>query len=180
MLVGSLTNSNAIEIVKKKNFLPEDYIISRIDRLIKNGLVEPDKKTLTDVGRTSLRVVLAGGVFDIIHLGHLYTLYEARKYGNFIVVAVARDDMIEKKGRKPVHSQEYRAKIVEALKPVDAVVLGSENPDDIIKFVKPDVIVYGYDQHEFAQPQGVKIIKLTQFLEPERLKTNKIIKELGL
>ena len=78
MLVGSLTNSNAIEIVKKKNFLPEDYIISRIDRLIKNGLVEPDKKTLTDVGRTSLRVVLAGGVFDIIHPGHIYTLDSAK------------------------------------------------------------------------------------------------------
>ena len=130
--------------------------------------------------RAKVKVVLTGGVFDLIHLGHLYTLYEARKYGNFIVVAVARDDMIEKKGRKPVHSQEYRAKIVEALKPVDAVVLGSENPDDIIKFVKPDVIVYGYDQHEFARPQSVKIVKLTQHLEPERLKTNKIIKELGL
>jgi cytidyltransferase-like protein len=136
--------------------------------------------SLSPQERAKIRVVLTGGVFDILHLGHLYTLTEAKKYGDFLVVVVARDEHISKKGRKPIHSQEYRAKMVEALKPVDGVVIGQDDPMKIVELIKPDVIVYGYDQEEFLKPEGVKIIKLKKPLEPEKLKTNKIIKELGL
>jgi len=148
MLVGSLTNSNAIEIVKKKNFLPEDYIISRIERLIKNGLVEPDKKTLTDVGRTSLRVVLAGGVFDIIHPGHIYTLNSAKSLGDVLIVVVATDKTVQKmKKRIPLHNQEQRKKLVNSLSMVDLCLIGYEG--DIFKtveMVRPEIIALGYDQ----------------------------------
>ena len=148
MLVGSLTNSNAIEIVKKKNFLPEDYIISRIERLIKNGLVEPDKKTLTDVGRASLRVVLAGGVFDIIHPGHIYTLNSAKSLGDVLIVVVATDNTVQKmKKRIPLHNQEQRKKLVNSLSMVDLCLIGYEG--DIFKtveMVRPEIIALGYDQ----------------------------------
>ena len=148
MLVGSLTNRNAIEIVKKKNFLPEDYIISRIDRLIKNGLVEADKKTLTDLGRTSLRVVLAGGVFDIIHPGHIYTLNSAKSLGDVLIVVVATDKTAEKmKKRTPLHNQEQRKKLVNSLSMVDLCLIGYEG--DIFKtveIVRPEIIALGYDQ----------------------------------
>lgn len=148
MLVGSFTNSNAIEIVKKKNFLPEDYIISRIDRLIKNGLVEADKKTLTDLGRTSLRVVLAGGVFDIIHPGHIYTLNSAKSLGDVLIVVVATDKTAEKmKKRTPLHNQEQRKKLVNSLSMVDLCLIGYEG--DIFKtveMVRPEIIALGYDQ----------------------------------
>ncbi len=130
--------------------------------------------------RAKIKVVLTGGVFDILHLGHLYTLTEAKKYGDFLVVVIASDRHIAKKGRKPIHSQEYRAKMVEALKPVDATVLGEDDPMKIVEMVKPDVIVYGYDQQEFIKPHGVKIVKLKEHIEPEKFKTNKIIKELEL
>lgn len=148
MLVGSFTNRNAIEIVKKKNFLPEDYIISRIDRLIKNGLVEADKKTLTDLGRTSLRVVLAGGVFDIIHPGHIYTLNSAKSLGDVLIVVVATDKTAEKmKKRTPLHNQEQRKKLVNSLSMVDLCLIGYEG--DIFKtveMVRPEIIALGYDQ----------------------------------
>jgi glycerol-3-phosphate cytidylyltransferase/FAD synthetase len=148
MLVGSFTNTNAIEIVKKKNFLPEDYIISRIDRLIKNGLVESDKKTLTDLGRTSLRVVLAGGVFDIIHPGHIYTLNSAKSLGDVLIVVVATDKTAEKmKKRTPLHNQEQRKKLVNSLSMVDLCLIGHEG--DIFKtveIVRPEIIALGYDQ----------------------------------
>ena len=148
MLVGSFTNSNAIEIVKKKNFLPEDYIISRIERLIKNGLVESDKKTLTDVGRTSLRVVLAGGVFDIIHPGHIYTLNWAKSLGDVLIVVVATDNTVQKmKKRIPLHNQEQRKKLVNSLSMVDLCLIGYEG--DIFKtveMVRPEIIALGYDQ----------------------------------
>jgi FAD synthetase len=113
-------------------------------------------------------------------MGHILTLTEAKKHGDVLVVVLARDDMISRKGRKLIHSQDYRAKMVEALKPVDIVVLGSDNPEDLVKRIKPDVIIYGYDQQEFLKPEGVEIVKLKQHIEPEKFKTNKIIKELGL
>lgn len=130
--------------------------------------------------RAKIKVVMTGGVFDILHLGHLYTLTEAKKHGDFLIVVVASDKHIAKKGRKPIHSQEYRARMVEALKPVDAVVLGEDDPKKLVELIKPDVIVYGYDQQEFLKPAGVKVVKLNMYVEPQKLKTNKIIKELGL
>jgi FAD synthetase len=136
--------------------------------------------SLTPEQRKDLRVVMTGGVFDILHMGHILTLTEAKKHGDVLVVVLARDDMISRKGRKLIHSQDYRAKMVEALKPVDIVVLGSDNPEDLVKRIKPDVIIYGYDQQEFLKPEGVEIVKLKQHIEPEKFKTNKIIKELGL
>ena len=130
--------------------------------------------------KTKKRIVMTGGVFDILHMGHLFTLSEARKYGNFLVVVVAGDSHISKKGRQPIHSQEYRAKMVEALKPVDRVVLGGDSPEKLVRKIKPDVIVYGYDQKPFLKPMGVKIIRLKKHIEPEKFKTSKIIKSLGL
>ncbi|MFA6531212.1 MAG: adenylyltransferase/cytidyltransferase family protein [Candidatus Micrarchaeia archaeon] len=145
-----------------------------------------EKKSLEQVlalpqsERSKIKVVMTGGVFDILHLGHVHMLNEAKKYGTFLVVVVAKDEHISKKGRKLIHSQEYRAKMVETLKPVDAVILGEDDPKKLIERVKPDVIVYGYDQAEFLKPDGIKIVKLTEHLEPEKLKTNRILKELGL
>ncbi len=136
--------------------------------------------SLPPAERSKIKVVMTGGVFDILHLGHVHMLNEAKKYGTFLVVVVAKDEHIAKKGRKLIHSQEYRAKMVEALKPVDAVLLGEDDPKKLMEKVKPDVIVYGYDQAEFLKPEGVKIVKLTEHLEPEKLKTSRILKELGL
>jgi len=148
LFVSYLTNKNAIEIVKKKNFLSDEYIISRIDNLVKNGLVEQDKKLLTELGRTSLRVVLAGGVFDIIHPGHIYTLNSAKSLGDTLVVVVATDKTAEKmKKRTPLHNQDQRKNLVESLSMVDLCLIGDD--EDIfqtVKKVKPEIIALGYDQ----------------------------------
>ncbi len=148
LFAGALTKTNAIEIIKKKNFLSEDYIISRIENLVKKGLVEQDKKSLTEFGRTSIRVVLAGGVFDIIHPGHIYTLNSAKSLGDTLVVVVATDKTATKmKKRTPLHNQEYRKNLVDALSVVDLCIIGEEG--DIFKTVekvKPEIIALGYDQ----------------------------------
>ncbi len=130
--------------------------------------------------RRKIKVVLTGGVFDIIHIGHVYTLNEAKKRGDVLVVAVANDSHITKKNRKPIHTQEYRAAIVEFLKPVDVALLGRAKPKDLLEFVGPDVIVYGYDQEPFMKPVGVEIVKLPRQADIERFKTSKIIEELGV
>jgi cytidyltransferase-like protein len=135
---------------------------------------------LSNAARDTLRVVLTGGVFDIIHIGHVVTLTEAKAHGDLLVVAVAMDEHIKKKGRVPVHPQEYRRMLVDALKPVDVAISGFENPKEMLDFVQPDVIVYGYDQKDFLRPRGVEIVKLDKKIDDKRFKTGKIIELLGL
>ncbi len=146
------------------------------------GLLElrESRYCLKTENRKQLRVIMTGGAFDIIHMGHLYTLTEAKKKGDLLVVVVATDQVIKNKKGKLVHSQQYRAKMVEFLKPVDLALLGIEKPEKTMERVKPDVIVYGYDQTAFLQPDGVEIVQLKEHMEPEKFKTSRIIRELGL
>ena len=96
----------------------------------------------------SKKIVLAGGVFDIIHPGHIHTLNAAKALGGTLVVAIATDKTAQKmKKRPPLHNQELRRELVSCLSMVDKAVIGHE--DDIfetVKEIKPDIIVLGYDQ----------------------------------
>ncbi len=131
--------------------------------------------------RKRIKVVLTGGVFDILHAGHVFTLNEAKKMGDVLVVAVARDEQLRRmKTREPVHSEEYRKMMVEYLKPVDIALAGFRDPRRMLELVKPDVIVYGYDQVIFLKPKGVETVKLKKHLEEGKFKTHRIIKNLGI
>ena len=94
------------------------------------------------------KIVLAGGVFDIIHPGHIHTLNAAKALGGVLVVAIATDKTAKKmKKRSPLHDQELRRELVSCLSMVDKAIVGHE--DDIfqtVKEVKPNIIVLGYDQ----------------------------------
>ena len=94
------------------------------------------------------KIVLAGGVFDIIHPGHIHTLNAAKALGDVLVVAIATDKTAQKmKKRTPLHNQELRCELVSCLSMVDKAVIGHE--DDIfktVKEIKPNIIVLGYDQ----------------------------------
>jgi len=94
------------------------------------------------------KIVLAGGVFDIIHPGHIHTLNAAKALGGVLVVAIATDKTAKKmKKRSPLHNQELRRELVSCLSMVDKAIVGHE--DDIfqtVKEIKPDIIVLGYDQ----------------------------------
>ena len=144
--------------------LSENIINSKIDELIKNQLVNEDRSTLTQKGRNSLHVVLAGGVFDIIHPGHISTLNAAKALGDVLVVVVATDNTaVKMKKKKPLHSQEQRKELVNSLTMVDLCVIGQE--DDMFKtvnHVKPQTIALGYDQvhQEKFIIEGCKRIEL--------------------
>jgi cytidyltransferase-like protein len=94
------------------------------------------------------KIILAGGVFDIIHPGHIHTLNAAKALGGILVVAIATDKTAKKmKKRPPLHDQELRCELVSCLSMVDKAVVGHE--DDIfqtVKEIKPNIIVLGYDQ----------------------------------
>lgn len=145
--VASLSGEDPVEIIRKKLSISPDYIASRLDLLVKNGLIEKDR-TLTELGRGAIRVVLAGGVFDIIHPGHIHTLRGAKALGNVLVVVVATDATAQKmKKRIPLHNMELRRDLVGSLSMVDYAVVGREG--DIFKTVeriKPNIVALGYDQ----------------------------------
>ncbi len=96
--------------------------------------------------------VLAAGKFDLLHLGHLAYLEQARKLAGEngeLIVVVALDKTIERsRGVPPVFPQEQRRKIVESLKIVDRAVLGFDTDDhtEIVAHLRPDIIALGYDQ----------------------------------
>ena len=114
--------------------------------------------------RGSLRVVLAGGVFDIIHPGHIHTLKAAKALGDILVVAIATDKTAQKmKKRIPLHNQELRRELVDCLSMVDVAIIGHENDIfETVKLVKPEIIALGYDQihQEKFMSDGCKRINL--------------------
>ncbi len=97
---------------------------------------------------SSKKIVLAGGVFDIIHPGHIHTLTAAKALGDVLVVAIATDKTAQKmKKMSPLHDQELRCELVRSLSMVDEAIVGHE--EDIfetVKEIKPDIIALGYDQ----------------------------------
>lgn len=175
------------EIVKKlfvlqleQGGIPEDifhFLPEREQRLLRE---RAGRFFLKEDARKVLRVVLTGGAFDVLHIGHLFTLSEAKRHGDVLVVAVAKDEHIKKKGREPVHSQEYRKMMVGAMRMVDAAISGFDEPKKMLKLVDPQVIVYGYDQREFLKPRGVEIIKLERRIDDSKFKSGKILESLGL
>ena len=162
--VSQIDGRSLTQTIKEKSMLSEDMINSKINELIKNQFVNKDGNTLTELGRNSLRVVLAGGVFDIIHPGHIHTLNAAKVLGDILVVVVATDSTAMKmKKRNPIHSQEQRQELVNSLSMVDLCLVGKEN--DIFKtvnLVRPEIIALGYDQahQEKFIIEGCKKIQL--------------------
>ncbi len=148
MYVCQINGKSPMDMIKKESVLSEDEINLKIDELVKNQLINEDRVTITEIGRDSLHVVLAGGVFDIIHPGHIHTLNEAKALGDILVVVVATDNTsVKMKKRNPLHTQEQRQELVNSLSMVDLCLIGQEN--DIFKtvnHVKPQIIALGYDQ----------------------------------
>jgi len=103
------------------------------------------RRLLREQGR---RVVFTNGVFDILHVGHLSLLEKAKSFGDILIVGVNSDDSVRRlKGKKrPLIPYRDRTRLLAALKPVDYVVRFSEDtPLEIIKKIKPDVLVKGAD-----------------------------------
>ena len=162
--VCQINGNESFKTIRENTMLSDIQINEKIDQLIIKNLVNEDKITLTEIGRDSLCIVLAGGVFDIIHPGHISTLNAAKALGDVLVVVVATDNTaIKMKKRNPIHSQEQRQELVNSLGVVDLCLIGQEN--DIFKtvnLVKPQIIALGYDQvhQEKFITEGCKKIKL--------------------
>lgn len=93
--------------------------------------------------------VMAVGVFDLLHAGHLHYLEQAKSLGDHLTVVIAHDDTVRKRKHEPVTGQDLRCRMVQGLKPVDEAIIGN-SPEvpifDILPIVNPDIIALGYDQ----------------------------------
>jgi len=149
--------------------------------------------SLTATGRQMIKVVLAGGVYDVLHVGHLAALREARELGDTLVVVVATDVTVEMlKGKKPILPEEDRRELVEGLKPVDKAILGYEDVgfgfEEVLMEVMPDVVAFGYDQEkleevvsEIIQRRNLKItvVKLSRFNREKYISSTSLRQKLA-
>ena len=135
--------------------------------------------------------IMAVGVFDLLHAGHLHYLEQAKSLGDHLTGVIAHDDTVRMRKHEPVTSQDLRKRMVAGLKPVDHALIG--NPPtvpmyDILPLVEPDVIAIGYDQEHaeaairagldergFQNIQLVRVEGLTEDLDGTRKIIDKIL-----
>jgi len=130
--------------------------------------------------------VMATGAFDLLHMGHIYFLKEAKKLGDELVVVVATDTTVRKLKHEPVNPESIRLELIKELKIVDDAHIGHE--DDMYKIVediKPDIITLGFDQvHDEEKIKSelkkrkisAKVVRLPEYKEGSDLEgTRKII-----
>ncbi len=146
IILENLTGSATIDKIEE-HLGPVSGLLKELE---KEGLIEIKEGVIlpTEKGRSKVKVVLTGGVFDIIHPGHIYTLKKAKGLGDLLVVVVARDKTVLKmRGKSAVNDERLRLELVSSLKPVDLAILGSERDMfEVIERIRPDIIALGYDQ----------------------------------
>lgn len=138
------------------------YVQRRMNRpvvpaeLLPSKIVEPE-----DLTRRDFKLVFTNGCFDILHKGHLETLKFAKSKGEKLVVALNTDQSIKrfKDQDRPIVPLEHRLAVMAALECVDFVVSFNEDtPIDIIKIIKPDVLVKGGD-YQIKDIAGSDIVR---------------------
>lgn len=129
------------------------------------------------------------GTFDIFHPGHKNFLKQARQYGNYLVVVIARDKTVEKvKGKLPCNNESDRRQAVIKSGLADEVIPGRlKDKYQLIKKYQPEVICLGYDQTAFINNLSeklkefnlakTKIIRLKSYY-PQKYKSSKLKKKL--
>lgn len=131
-------------------YVPKDVYDRKIQELSEKGFVDKNHRPqISFIGRDAIKVVLVGGVFDLIHPGHIHTLKAAKAEGDILVVVIARTSTAMKiRGKRKIfHDEVLRQELVSSLSFVDLAIIGREGTlYDTVEYVKPDTIALGYDQ----------------------------------
>jgi FAD synthetase len=139
-----------LDRLRSRIYLPVNVFNEKLRHLISSGLIEQEEQPrLTFLGRDAIKVVLVGGVFDVIHPGHIHTLKAAKRHGDVLIVVIARTSTATKikQHRKIYHDEDLRKELVSSLAFVDLAIIGSPvSLYDTVERVSPDIIALGYDQ----------------------------------
>lgn len=125
------------------------------------------KDKVGELRKKGKRIVFTNGCFDILHIGHIRYLREAKSKGDVLIVGLNSDESVKKiKGEKrPLMSEKERAEILASLEMVDFVVLFEEPvPDELIKLIRPDIHIKGGD---YTSPDELPEAELVRSLGGE-------------
>ncbi|MBF0505343.1 MAG: D-glycero-beta-D-manno-heptose 1-phosphate adenylyltransferase [Nitrospirae bacterium] len=105
------------------------------------------RKVVTKLKSEGKKTVFTNGCFDLLHVGHVRYLKEARKLGDILIIGLNSDVSVSSlKPQRPINEEAHRAEVLASLEAVDYVTLFSENtPHELIKSIRPDVLVKGGD-----------------------------------
>lgn len=120
-------------------------MLNKSERVLNENNLE---QTVQEYKKQNKKIVFTNGCFDLLHIGHVTYLEEAKKLGDVLVVGINTDASVKKlKGpNRPIQNENDRCSILAALKAVDHTVLfAEETPINLIKIVRPDVLVKGGD-----------------------------------
>lgn len=141
-------------------------------------------QAIADYRQQNKKIVFTNGCFDLLHIGHVRYLEEAKKLGDILIVGINTDASVQKlKGpTRPIQNENDRAEILAALKSVDHTVLfGEETPLNLIQQIVPQVLVKGGDWKieqivgsDFVLSRGGQVLSL-QFVDGRS--TTKIIEK---
>lgn len=138
------------------------------------------KQTIERLKTDNKKIVFTNGCFDIIHVGHIRYLREAKTLGDVLIVGINSDLSVSKiKPLRPINPENYRAEVLSSLEMVDYVVIfNEETPYELIKMVRPDVLVKGGDWKK-EEIVGSDIAKETFSLPyVEGISTSEIIERI--
>lgn len=108
------------------------------------------------------KIVFTNGCFDLIHVGHLRTFIEAKKMGDLLIVGINSDRSVKalKGETRPIISEQDRAELISALKPIDYVIIFDENNvSHLLEMIKPDIYVKGGDYTLENLPEKETIVR---------------------
>ncbi|MFT4968895.1 MAG: rfaE bifunctional protein nucleotidyltransferase chain/domain [Chitinophagales bacterium] len=118
----------------------------------------------------SNRIVFTNGCFDIIHVGHVHTLKEAKKLGDKLLVGLNSDNSVKrlKGSERPINKEINRADLLSAFEMVDAIIIFEDDtPLSVIEAIQPDVLVKGGDWKieeivggEFVKKNGGEVVSV--------------------
>jgi D-beta-D-heptose 7-phosphate kinase/D-beta-D-heptose 1-phosphate adenosyltransferase len=128
------------------------------------------KNLTTDLKNRGRKIVFTNGCFDLLHVGHVKYLEVAKSFGDILILGLNSDRSVTTlKGEgRPINTQMDRAYILAALEAVDYVVIFDEDtPYDLIKAVKPHILVKGgdYKGKEVVGQDIARELKLVQFVD---------------
>jgi len=133
-------------------------------QLLKDKIVskETAQKQMSPLQSSGKKIVFTNGCFDILHPGHVDYLSQARDLGDFLVLGLNTDTSVRRLNKapnRPINDEQTRATVLAGLACVDLLVFfDEETPYELIKFLKPDILVKGND-YKAEEIVGYDIIK---------------------
>ena len=177
VVVGKIGSATATlnEIIEYESSLNK----SSSDKYIKTW--DEISHIVSSVKNKEKKIVFTNGCFDILHIGHIKYLQEAKKFGDILIIGLNSDASVRRlKGEnRPINSQDDRAYILASLEFIDYVVIFDEDtPINLINLIQPDILTKGgdYEGKELVGQDIAKEIKLISFIEGKS--TTKVIQKI--